>query len=599
MTCLLNAIFAHGDFAIENEQGTVVDPCLPVWTPTLVVQDGNDYSFFPALFAAGRGDEVLTLNVELGEEFAGTSMRLLGYLNGRMVFRSDPSKGSSGAWDPKAHATFNVGELAMIAGDVHWYVQSDLGGNPQYVATTRLELTWIYQQPAALFENLSQARVLRLVFAAIDTGAARPAVIADVVRLCYSWFNKTYDVVHGAPSYCWMGNGGVFELGDYLVHHEQAQPVNAQDQAAILQTLLGSLGVPAEWRSMRPFGYLRPTNLIGAGTCNSPFHGRSGSKPVVDENEECRTLMRHHAFVASDGAALDACAGPREGEYDMDRYVAAVVDNRTNLSNADNTGSADEVVTCHGVNSLNFAPRASEDPALPDGMEAILGSKEEMIAGLPDSTATLDWNALMRRLCASYGFTVLNRSITPASDGVFSRWSFDSGPGRMSTVRVFSAQNRQTALSREIDFLASFQNAPAACLARQEDLGAAGLVSRDGEMAMFVHRNLFVLVRSSAGHALAVARELYQAVDVAAPRHRRTVFTHEAFRLYPGATKTFQTSATVRHSLVGNAVRLTGRRKGELEIRAQQWGISRLRLANIDDATLEMHLHQVRIEVLP
>jgi hypothetical protein len=34
-------------------------------------------------------------------------------------------------------------------------------------------------------------------------------------------------------------------------------------------------------------------------------------------------------------------------------------------------------------------------------------------------------------------------------------------------------------------------------------------------------------------------------------------------------------------------------------MRAQHWGISRLRLANIDDATLEMHLHQVRIEVLP
>lgn len=599
MTCLLNAIFAHGDFAIENEQGAVVDPGQPVWTPALEVEDGTDYSFFPALFVSGRGDEVLTLHAELGDEFAGASVRLLGYLNGRMVFRSDASKGNTGAWSAKAHVTFNVGELALIAGDVHWYVQLDMGGNPQYVATTRLELTWIYQQPAGLFENLSQARVLRLVFAAIDTGAARSAVIADVVRLCYSWFNKSYDVVYGAPSYCCIGNGGVFELGDYLVHHEQAQPVNAHDQAAILQTLLGSLGVTAQWHSMQPFGYLRPTNLIGTGTCNSPFFGASGAKPVVDEDDACRTLWRHHAFMSCEAAALDACVGPREGEYDLERYLAAVIDRRTALGNADNTGSADEAASCHGISSLNFAPRSTEDPALPEGMEAILGSKEEIIAGLPDSTSTLDWNALVRRLCAGCRLTLLNRSITPASDGVFSRWTFDAGPGRLCTIRVFAAQNRQTALARQIDFLASFQNSPAACLVRQEELGAAGLVSHNGELVMFVHRNVFALVRGSADNALVLARELFEAVDAAAPRHRRMVFTHEAIRLYPGGTKTFQTGATVRHSLVGNAVRLTGRRHEELDIRALQWGISRLRLANIDDATLEMHLHQVRIEVLP
>jgi sulfur transfer complex TusBCD TusB component (DsrH family) len=205
----------------------------------------------------------------------------------------------------------------------------------------------------------------------------------------------------------------------------------------------------------------------------------------------------------------------------------------------------------------------------------------------------------VRSLCSGYSLTLLNRSITPASDGVFSRWTLDSGPGRLSTIRVFSAQNRQSALARQIDYLASFQHGPAACLANQPDLGAAGLTSHDGEMVMFVHRNVFVLVRSGAGHALALARELYRAVDAAPPRHRRTVFTHEAFRLYPGTVTTLQTAATMRHSLTGNAVRLIARRPGELAIRAQQWGISRLRLANIDDATLEMQLHQVRIEVLP
>jgi sulfur transfer complex TusBCD TusB component (DsrH family) len=599
MNCTLNAIFAHGDFAIENEQGAIVDPALPVWTPALEAADGDHYSFFPALYASGHGDDVLTIEADLDERFAGVSAQLLGYLNGRMVFRSDPSKGGSGAWKPSVHATFNVGELAMIAGDVHWYIQSGQGANPQFVATTRLELTWVYQQPAALFENLSQARVLRLVFAAIDTGAPRAAVISDIVRLCYSWFNKTYDTMAGAPSYSCIGNGGVFELSDYLLHHEQPQPVNSQDQAAVLQTLLGSLGLAGEWRCMQPFGYLRPTNLIGTGTCNSPFFRAKGTKPVVDEDDKRRTLLRHHAFISHEDTVLDACAGPREGEYDLERYLAAVIDDRTGLSNGDNTGCAAEVAGRHGVNSLNFAPRASEVPELPDGMDAILGSREAILAALPDSTASLDWNALMRRLCAGYGLTLLNRSITPASDGVFSRWTLDSGPGRLSTIRVFAGQNHETALARAIDCLAAFENSPAACLARQDDLGAAGLMSHDREIVLFVHRNMFVLVRSSAGHALAMARELYDGVDAAAPRHRRTVFTHDAFRVFPGATKKIQTAATVRHSLTGNAVRLTGRQRGELEVRAQQLGVSHLRLANIDDATLEMQLHHVRIEVLP
>jgi hypothetical protein len=53
----------------------------------------------------------------------------------------------------------------------------------------------------------------------------------------------------------------------------------------------------------------------------------------------------------------------------------------------------------------------------------------------------------------------------------------------------------------------------------------------------------------------------------------------------------------VRHSLTGNGVRLTGRRAGEIVVRGQQGGASSLRLANVDEATLEMHLHQVRFEV--
>jgi hypothetical protein len=122
-------------------------------------------------------------------------------------------------------------------------------------------------------------------------------------------------------------------------------------------------------------------------------------------------------------------------------------------------------------------------------------------------------------------------------------------------------------------------------------------MSHDGRLAMTVHHNVFVLVRSDKHYALAVARAAHQAVDAALPRYRRTVFTHEAFCIRVGERRTLQTASMVRHSLNGNAVRLAGRRPGELDVLGQQAGSSALRLANVNEATLEMHLHQVRFEV--
>jgi hypothetical protein len=597
MPCTLNAIFAHGNLAIENEQGNIIDPCSPVWTPEINVKDGQDNSFFPALFVSGHADTVLTLNVELGDELAGRNVQLVAYLNGRMMFRTDPSDGITGLWSPDAHVTFNVGELARVAGDLEWYLQGAATGNPEYVGSTRVELTWIYQQPAAMFENLSQAKVLRLVFGAIDAGASRDDVVADLTRVCYYWFNKVYDVVNGAPSYGSLKSGGAFELGDYLLSISQPQDVNCYDQAAMLQTLLGSIGVQHHWLSMEPFGHIKPVDMVGVRACNNPFFGSNHSQPMVGANDPERTWLRNHAFIQAGSAVLDACAGPVMGENTLKDYLAEAIDARVKAPDAGLAGSMDDVATGPGVSSLHFAPRASENPQVPPEMEAILGPKEELLAQLPASVTTLDWKVFIRSLCAEHRLTLLNRSITPACDGVFSRWTLEGEDRRVTVIRVFIAQKSETALARALDYLGSFQNSPAQCLSRHDELGAAGLISHDGKLVMSVHNNVFALVRGDKQLALAVARDIYQAIETAPPRYRRTAFTHETLTLRPGECKTLQTASVVRHSLNGTAVRLTGRRSGELNLRGQQAGASSLRLANIDEATLEMHLHQVRFEV--
>jgi hypothetical protein len=596
MPCHLTAIYANGDYAIENADGEIIDDSHPIWTPELTVDDGAG-SLFPALFRAGHAHQVLTLDVELGFDYAGLGVHLFGILDGQVIFHSDSSGGVTGPWIAQVHAVFDVGALARVAGDIAWYVQADGGGGQQPVATARLELTWIYGEPAALFDNVSQLRLLRRVFSGIKTDAGPDQVVAGVADLCYFGFNKTYDVTFGASHYGCGRFGGMFELADYLEHYAQPRPVNCYDQAGIAQTLLGSLGVPSAWKYMEPFGYLGTADLIGVGPCNNPFYGSNGSAPVVEPDDPQRSAFSRRAFLASGAATIDACAGPHDGGESLAAYLASAIDTRTTLSKPGNTGKAADVTTQAGIGSLAFAPGATEDPPLPSGMQQILGAQDQLLSRLAGFATSVDWNRLIGQICVGHRLTMLRRSIMPSVDGAFSRWTVDSAEGP-AVIRVFKAHGAHVALAREIDYLASFQRAPASFLSHRAELGAAGLVSDDAKLAMFVHHNVFVMVAGELPHALDIARDIFDALGAAPPSERRIVHSHEAFALRLGERRTLSTAMKIYHSLSGTAVRVVARRLYEFDIRAQQPGISRLRLAQVSEQTLDMDLHQVRIEVL-
>lgn len=597
MPCTLHAVYAHADYTLENSAGDIVDPEVAVWTPDRYVNDGQADSMAPALFRAGHAVRVLTLEMGLGPEFAGAAVHLLGSLNGETVFQSDSSAGCSGTWMADVHANFDVSALARKAGDVRWTLQADGGGPMVPVASTRLELTWIYQDPAPLFDGHSRIKVLRHVFAEVDTAAPPAAVVADVASLCYFGFNKVYDVVNGASFYGCNPHGGVFELNDYLVDHPQAQPVNCYDQAGVVQTLLGSLGVPNTWQFMSPFGYLNNTYLIGVGLCNNPFYMANETPPVIGPNNPARSAFSSHAFVSCGPAVIDSCTGPHDGTVTLSGYLEHAIDTRTTLATPNNTGTAVNVLASAGVASVAFAPGARDNPELPPGMQDILGRKADILAALSTLPAALDWNALMGQLCIGYRMSQQRRSLIPSTDGAGSRWTLECATGQL-VVRVFKAENRHAALARQIDYLASFQVGPAKRLAARPELGAAGLISHDKKLVMFVHRHMFVLLAGDSERAHDIARDIYEALEAAPRSERRIVHTHEAITLQDGERRTLSTAMKVHHSLAGKAVRLMSRRPYELDIRAQQTGISRMRLAQVSETTLDMDLHQVRIEVL-
>lgn len=598
MPCTLTALYANADFAIENGLGVLVDDDLPIWTPALDVAENASDSFFPALFQAGHARRILAAEVQLGDEYAGCKVHLRGMLDGQAVLRSDSNDGASGRWCADIHALFDVSALARRAGDVSWYLHPDGSeGDGLALTSTRLELTWIYQAPAALFDNVSQARVLRLVFSKVDTSAMPSTVVAGIAQLCYYGFNKVYDVVNGAPAYGTSQAGGLFELAEYLAEHKDPQRVNCYDQAGMLQTLLGSIGVPNTWRFMAPFGYISNTYLIGVGLCNNPLYGADGGHPVVEQDAPGRSALRGHAFVSYGGAVLDACTGPRLGRENLGAFLIRAIDTQTTLATPANTGTAADVSPCPGIESLSFAPMASEHPELPAGMRAMLGSPAEMRAALHDYGTAVEWDQLVGQLAGRHGLTALRRAIAPSGDGVFARWSFDS-PSGATTIRVFKAQNRRVAVARMIDYLNSFQHSPAQRMGRCLWLGGAGLLAHDKTLACFISHNVFVLVSGGANDTAGIAAGLFDAIGAAARSERRIVHSHEAITLHMGERRTLPTGNSVRHSLRGDAVRLAGRRPYEIDVRAGQVGVSRLRLALVREPTLDMDLHQVRIEVL-
>ncbi|GJJ03321.1 hypothetical protein RugamoR64_38590 [Duganella rhizosphaerae] len=594
MTITLNTILAEGDYTIENAQGTIVDYANPVWTPALNVADGNSNSYYPALFESGHTQSVLQLGMTLGPEFQNISIHMLGVWNGAVVFQSDSSNGSVGAWSPQAHLLNTVPGLARVAGDFGWYVVNEVDGSQSYLATTRLELTWIYQEPADFYNGISQSLVLRPLFAQLN-GATMADIVANVADYAYFGFNKTYDVQAGGPHFVAGPYGGSFQLGQYLSLGTQQQ-VNCYDQAGIVQILLGSLGLPSAWAYMNPFGFINTTDLIGTGLCNNPFYGSNNTTPVVSENDPYRTSFGNHAFVLFNNMVIDACAGPHTGAESLNAYINAAIDTQTTLPG--NTGTAADVSDEAGISSLSMALPASEDPEYIGSLKKLLGPRDRLLAALPDSTALVNWAQLMQDLRSDFQLTLVHHGAIAATDGVLASWLLEREQAVLE-VRVFRAKNRLVALSRAIDYLAAFQHDPAACLMPAPSFGAAGLQTADQSLVIFIHRNAFVVVSGMGIGAGAIASRIHAALD-GAPLVPHTIgYQTTRLSLNVGDRRALARDQQTTHSLTGNAIRIAARDHQELQIVARKVGKSRLLLSRINEASLDLNLQDFDIQVLP
>ncbi|NMO15907.1 hypothetical protein HPC49_24185 [Pyxidicoccus fallax] len=216
-------------------------------------------------------------------------------------------------------------EIQWVRGDVEWSLIASSPEATISVGSTPVEVFFVLGKPIKPFEEHGVwAEALRFLCAKAGVvGAKTDARVAEqVTRYCHTGHGLHYDVQDGAAAYGDRGNR--FQLKKYLIRGEER--CNCYDQASAIQVLCGALGTQVEWRFLEPFGFIKPTNLVGVGMCNNPFFEYTQSDRFTMPYDPKRTSFNNHAFCRLGGQSLDACAGPHTGNETEAEYLEASID---------------------------------------------------------------------------------------------------------------------------------------------------------------------------------------------------------------------------------------------------------------------------------
>lgn len=115
-----------------------------------------------------------------------------------------------------------------------------------------------------------------------------------------------YNVWNGAPSFTYE-NGVDFDLDAWVRAKNGGENglghslTNCYDQAGIVQIVF-SLGLKYDeitWEFMQPYGYIKETQLVDWGPCNSPmFHGNRNRQIFEEGQGYDRTPFGSHVFLS-------------------------------------------------------------------------------------------------------------------------------------------------------------------------------------------------------------------------------------------------------------------------------------------------------------
>jgi hypothetical protein len=282
--------------------------------------------------------------------------KLLGNINGLVIEGTCPT--SAGEHTIAAKITEPPETIQSYRGTISWGLDVESVPTCQSLGSTLAEIYFVLAEPSATpYKNGVWSEVLRFLCGKVGVIGEKEvdAVAAKVTTYCHSSHKLRYDTDRGASKYGVSQFGGEFNLSKYMVRKEPK--CNCYDQAGAVQTFSLALGAAVGWRFLKPFGFIKPTNLVGVGQCNNPFFKDDDTKKIVDEDSPDRTAFGNHAFAnVPGGNILDGCAGPHAGSENPDQYVSASIDDKPSLyapyAGQFRAGKASDIIPGTGVSGV-------------------------------------------------------------------------------------------------------------------------------------------------------------------------------------------------------------------------------------------------------
>jgi hypothetical protein len=228
-------------------------------------------------------------------------------------------------------------EIRGYRGNIAWRLSIEPVAITVNLGTTLAEVYFILGSPSRPYAKIGVwTEALRFLFGRVGVAGMtdQTAVAARVTAHCHGSHDLRYETKKGESQYGVNSGGGVFSLAAYLARDEDR--CNCYDQAGAVQTLAGAVGVDLIWLFLMPFGFIKPTNLVGVGLCNNPFFRDVEARRMVHPEFKRRSAFGNHAFVSSLGSRiLDACAKPHLGTESAAEYLADSIDDTPSLYQGD------------------------------------------------------------------------------------------------------------------------------------------------------------------------------------------------------------------------------------------------------------------------
>lgn len=323
-------------------------------------------------------------------------------------------------------------EFTRIADVFTWQItMNDTQGSVECKEnTTGLELFWLYGKckdpvfndvfiegiPVEILRHIAPIyQVTRERKEEENKNDVKKILIESVVNACFHRNPPAYDINKKESHFIDSSNGLTLRLKKYLnaIYFSYAF-CNCFDQAAVLQVFLMAVGITdVKYCQMSPFGYLKLTNLIGRGFCNTPKD--SGIYPIVYEKYEDRSYFGNHGFCILSGKGkndpcedcihngdkpgdlqksnclvVDSCLGPHIGNEIMKAYVESAVDEVYPENPGVNPGTVDDIKCYKGVTHINFTFANIKDKS--EWIKQVIQKDKKIINNIINNFVVRKWS---------------------------------------------------------------------------------------------------------------------------------------------------------------------------------------------------------------